>query len=411
MNLDAVVFGGGVAGLWTLDELVRNGCSALLLEGGDLGSGQTVASQGILHGGLKYTLTGWLTGSAKHVREMPAVWRDCLETRREPHLDRTVVRAEHCHLWRTESLQSKLGMIGARIGLRVAPKNLSPADRPPVLARCPGAVAQLDEQVIAPASLVANLLDLHRKRILRIDATNGLDIATGNDQRVDAIHLRNPDNGERLELRPRHVVLAAGGGNASLRERMGLATPVMQRRPLHMVLVRGNLPTLNGHCVDGARTRITVTSVGDSAGRTVWQVGGQIAEDGVERDELELVAAAREEVTDCIPGLDTTGLEWATYRVDRAEAVTRGNKRPETFQILEDGNVLTVWPTKLVLAPRLAAEIARRTRAASTPSVFETLVTNQWPRPDVARPPWETATRWHHLDATPDQPGDARRIA
>ena len=40
-GLDVVIFGGGAAGLWLLDQLVENGYDALLLETGDLGSGQT----------------------------------------------------------------------------------------------------------------------------------------------------------------------------------------------------------------------------------------------------------------------------------------------------------------------------------------------------------------------------------
>jgi len=66
IELDAVIFGGGAAGLWILDELRRAGLAILLLEGGrrGLGSGQTIASQGIIHGGLKYTLAGLLTPSA-----------------------------------------------------------------------------------------------------------------------------------------------------------------------------------------------------------------------------------------------------------------------------------------------------------------------------------------------------------
>ena len=83
VQLDVVIFGGGGAGLWLLDELVRQGFSALLMEAHGLGSGQTVASQGIIHGGLKYTLSGLLTPSASAIRDMPGVWRACLAGERE----------------------------------------------------------------------------------------------------------------------------------------------------------------------------------------------------------------------------------------------------------------------------------------------------------------------------------------
>src|SRR5882672_5507147 len=78
MDLDILIFGGGAAGLWLLDCLARRGDRVLLLEAGRLGQGQTIAAQGIIHGGLKYTLQGLLTSAAREIREMPVTWRDCL---------------------------------------------------------------------------------------------------------------------------------------------------------------------------------------------------------------------------------------------------------------------------------------------------------------------------------------------
>ena len=57
MQVDVLIFGGGAAGLWLLDELARRGDRVLLLEA-VRPAGQTIASQGIIHGGLKYTLQG-----------------------------------------------------------------------------------------------------------------------------------------------------------------------------------------------------------------------------------------------------------------------------------------------------------------------------------------------------------------
>ena len=171
MQLDAVIFGGGAAGLWLLDELTRQGRCALLLETGALGSGQTIASQGIIHGGLKYTLQGLLTRSAQSIRDMPAVWQDCLTGRREPHLANTKVRSECCYLWRTDSVSSRLGMIGAKVGLRTASESLSIDECPDVLKNCPGSVSRLNEQVISPRSFLNDLAERHRDRILKIEPT------------------------------------------------------------------------------------------------------------------------------------------------------------------------------------------------------------------------------------------------
>ena len=85
-NLDVLIFGGGGAGLWLLDELRRSGFCVLLAESNSLGRGQSVASQGIIHGGLKYTLGGLLTDSARAIRHMPALWRACLAGESQPDL-------------------------------------------------------------------------------------------------------------------------------------------------------------------------------------------------------------------------------------------------------------------------------------------------------------------------------------
>lgn len=78
LRLDVVIFGGGGAGLWLLDELARRGHQTLLLEAHELGGGQTVNSQGIIHGGFKYSLDGLLSASARATRAMPDLWRRCL---------------------------------------------------------------------------------------------------------------------------------------------------------------------------------------------------------------------------------------------------------------------------------------------------------------------------------------------
>ena len=395
MPVDTVIFGGGAAGLWLLDELIRSGRDALLLETNDLGSGQTIASQGIIHGGLKYTLSGLFTTSARSIRDMPLLWRRCLAGEREPDLSQTRLRAQFCHLWRTSSMSSKLAMIGARAGLRVAPEKLESQERPAALASCPGTVARLDEQVIDPASFLENLASRHASRLMKIDADHGLEFVLDGPGLVRVVRLINPQTGEPLDLHPRCVVLVAGGGNAQLREQLSLDAHAMQRRPLHMVMARGDLPALNGHCVDGSATRLTVTTARDYADRVIWQIGGQIAEDGAAMDGPALLSHARREAREVLPDVDLRGVQWASYQVDRAEAAA-GGRRPEEPGILTEGNTITGWPTKLALVPRLVEKItdtlqAMNSEFARDPVPNPTIRPLQWPRPVVAAPPWETA--------------------
>lgn len=389
LPIDALILGGGIAGLWTLDELVRTGRSALLIEAGALGQGQTIWSQGILHGGLKYTLRGSLTESARAIRDMPALWRDCLDGKSEPDLSDVRIRAPHCWLWRTDSLRSRVGMIGARAGLRVAPENIAETDRPIALRHVPGTVARLDEQVISPASLLGAFLAAHADRILHAahDRIAIERLTTGGI----TVTLTRPDGTDTLTLAPSRLILAAGNGNAALREQLALPTNAAQVRPLRMVMARGDdLPELNGHCVDGAHTRVTITTDRDAQGRTVWQIGGAVAERGVGMEPGDLIAHAREEVGAVLPGVDLAGVEWATYDAPRAEGRTATGARPEGTTVLEEDGVITAWPTKLVLAPHLAREIAdripaspERKRGVAPDAVHD------WPRPPVATPPWD----------------------
>lgn len=401
LSMDAVILGGGAAGLWLLDELVRAGFSTLLLEAHELGSGQTIASQGIIHGGLKYTLSGLLTPSARAISRMPMVWRRCLASEAKPDLSATRLRAQYCYLWRTASLKSRLAMIGARAGLQVEPVQLAHDQRPAVLAQCPGTVARLDEQVIDPASFLTDLSWQHRLRILKIDAEHGLEYAPGSTLgNVEVLRLINPETGRPLDVRARSVILTAGAGNAALRERMGLNAAAMQRRPLHMVMVRGPgecLPTLNGHCVDGAQTRVTITTAQDINGRQIWQIGGQLSEDGVVMEPRQLVEHAQEELRHVLPGVELSGgggeIEWATYRVDRAESAS-GGKRPDDAAVIQQGNTITIWPTKLALAPDLFHRVRPMLGEPSGSESEAIPELSDWPRPMVALPPWETATQW-----------------
>jgi glycerol-3-phosphate dehydrogenase len=409
MRLDAVIIGGGAAGMWLLDRLSRQGCHVVLLEARALGAGQTLASQGIIHGGLKYTLKGLMTPSAKSIRGMPNVWRNALLGRGTPNLTHTRLRSECCYLWRTDGLTSWAGMLGARLGLQVKPEMVPADDRPAALAHVTGVVARLAEQVICPASFLADVLEQYRDRILRIAGHDGLQFELNSPGEIRAIRISSPDGRDEATLRPRHVVFAAGEGNSRLRKLAKLDDAVMQRRPLHMTLARGDLPQLSGHCVDGAHTRVTVTSAVDAAGHTVWQIGGQVAEDGVKLSPVDLAAHVRAELEHVLPGLSFDGVEWSTYQVDRAEGLMPSGARPETIQVLCAGNVTTGWPTKLALAPALAEEIAARISPEASSNLFDPSPLAEWPRPAVALLPWDEPTRdWWNL---PSHRVDQRRAA
>lgn len=405
LPVDGLIVGGGVAGLWTLDVLRRAGFSCVLLEHAALGTGQTVGSQGIVHGGLKYTLSGTLTGSAQAIRDMPQVWRDALGGKPgQPDASATRMRSEHCHLWRTGRWSSRLGMVGARVGLRVKPKRVERAAWPEVLGAV-GDVFRLEEQVVDPASFVAALGALHAECLVKTQGEPAIERDATGIQRWSM-----QSGGRGFTLAPQFVALTAGLGNAGLRELAGITEPRMQRRGVHMIFAReaaagsGALPQLNGHCVDGQKTRVTITTDRDADGRTIWQVGGQVSEDGTEMDAEALVRHAAAEVSASLGGRDVaTGVQWSTYRLDKAEVTTVGGLRPDDAFVERRGNVLTCWPTKLALAPRVAELVldeAKRlvgAHAAPADRVAEALKDAE--RPTAATSPWDLPRDWVALPA------------
>lgn len=190
MQVDVLIFGGGCAGLWLLDELRRHGFHALLIEAKALGAGQTIASQGILHGGLKYSLAGALTSSAKGVRDMPARWRAALAGEGEPNLSGVRVLSPCCYMWRTEGLTSRAGLTAARVALRTAVEGVEAGERPAALKACPGEVFRVEEQVIDIGSFLAELARRHEARVIRAGSEE-IEFSLRTDGQIAAVTLHS----------------------------------------------------------------------------------------------------------------------------------------------------------------------------------------------------------------------------
>ena len=394
MELDVLIFGGGVAGLWLLDELHRRRFRVLLIERRALGAGQSIASQGILHGGLKYMLGGLATGSARTVGEMTDVWRACLSGRAQPDLSDARILSPCCYLWRTDSLISRAALSAARLVLRTAVERVSTCDRPAAIVNCPGEILRVNEQVVDVASFLSVLARRHAARIMQVGEKDSVDFGTSGMGCVNEVQLRRSAPSAVVSMKPTTTVFAAGEGNEELRRNVGLSVDAMQRRPLHMVMVRGRLPQLFGHCVYGNKTRVTITSAVDSQDRTVWQLGGELAEKGVDRASSDLIRCAQAELNAVLPGVDFDGVEWTAYRINRAEGRSTAGLRPDGPVWRRDGSVITAWPTKLVLAPRLACSIADSLGDPPGGGAESVEAPPDWPRPEVAQPPWEVNDEW-----------------
>ncbi len=265
----------------------------------------------------------------------------------------------------------------SRVG-QVKGDELPPALQHP---RFKGKVYRLAELVLDVPSLIARLAELAGPSLLaaeRIEPLREGDELVG--LRVDG-----------RDIRAQRIVFSAGGGTAELLGALGLQQPAMQRRPLHMVLVKApTLKPLYAHCLGGGpKPRITVTSHPTEDGQWLWYLGGELAEAaGVARDEASQIAVAKKELAELVPWLDLSEAQWATLRIDRAEPAQSSQARPDNAFLAEQGRLLVGWPTKLALSPDFADRVeAALARDGIRPTAHAALPA--LPRPPITGPFWE----------------------
>ncbi|MDO7910668.1 FAD-dependent oxidoreductase [Pseudomonas sp. 22-AL-CL-001] len=383
MSTDVLIVGAGVAGLWLTARLRQQGYSTVLVERASLGGGQTLKSQGIIHGGAKYALHGALTGASEAIADMPRRWREALAGEGELDLRDTRLLSEAHYLWSPGTLAGNLTSFFASKAVRGRVDQVKGEQLPPALQdpRFKGKVYRLAELVVDVPSLLANLMRLAGDSLLA-------------GERITPLHEDGQLVGLNVDdrqIRAQRIILSAGAGTEQLLRDLGIEQPAMQRRPLHMVLVKGpTLKPLYAHCLGGGpKPRVTVTSHPAADGQWVWYLGGDLAEaDGVARDPAAQIAAAQKELGQLLPWIDQAPLQWATLRVDRAEPAQSGLVRPDNAFLAEQQRLLVGWPTKLALAPdfadRVLAALARDgIRPQATPDLHDL------PRPALGVPVWE----------------------
>ena len=111
----------------------------------------------------------------------------------------------------------------------------------------------------------------------------------------------------------------------------------------------------------------------------------------------QFIGHAQRELAAVLPGWRGNDLQWAQYTVNRAERSTSDGLMPGDVQILRDGRVSTVWPTKLVMAPLLSTRLMDLLQVEPREQQDEwqeTLNAWNWPAPSVALPAWERELSW-----------------
>ncbi|HAW25153.1 MAG TPA: FAD-dependent oxidoreductase, partial [Pseudomonas sp.] len=171
LSTDVLIVGGGVAGLWLNARLRRLGYSTLLVDKGVLGGGQSVKSQGIIHGGTKYALSGALTGASEAIADMPRRWLEALAGNGELDLSGVRLLSDAHYLWSPGTLTGNLTSFFASKAVRSRVGQVKGGELPPALQdpRFKGKVYRLSELVLDVPSLIQRLAELSGPGLLKAE--------------------------------------------------------------------------------------------------------------------------------------------------------------------------------------------------------------------------------------------------
>jgi glycine/D-amino acid oxidase-like deaminating enzyme len=384
-QVDIVVVGAGIAGLWTAGVLKRRGYSVAVFERDAIGGVQTFASQGMIHGGQKYTLTGRAEDHALSIAAMPARWQAAFDGCGDLDLAGVDFASDHQVMWPAGGLVAATAVLAAAKLVNAATARLARGDYPEALATIPkfkGPVYQLPEKVMNIKSLVAALARPLAGRIFRGELKAVLP-----DGQV-AFHA----DGRDIVLHAQAVIVTAGTGNEDALKALRIERKMTQRRPLRQIMVRDLPFALYGHGIVGhPKPRVTVTAARRDTGGYVWYLGGALAEAAAALPEEEAIALALREMADLFPQVDWASKEWATWQGDRAEPHDPEGRLPPGPAVHQRGRVLLAWPAKLTFAPALGDRVLAVLEQHGIRPALD-MPEIDWPQAAFGAYPWETAT-------------------
>ena len=390
IQTDVIIIGGGIAGLWTLNRLRNEGFNSHLLEKEKLGQGQTICSQGMIHGGIKYSLSGMLTSASSAIADMPGYWKACIAGDGDIDLRDCNLLSEQYYMWPKNNIRSRLNAFLGSKTLEGRVTKVEPGEYPDFFKyNIPGPLYKLQDIVLDVPSLLSCLSSKQHEYIHKIDWTDN-SIIMSDDGNISGIRINN-----ETIVTAKKYILCAGKGAGTLLKQCAVHNIDMQLRPLQMVYVKHNIQfPLYVHCVSDQLSmtpELTITTHTDKDKNSVWYLGGELAEAGANMEKEQLILHTRKKLSELFPWCDFSQAEFNSFHIDRAEEKQPGKKRPDTESLINQGNLMVSWPTKLTLAPNLANTIVQTLKQEITATKADSQNSDLsfLPSPEVAVPPWE----------------------
>ena len=346
---DIVIFGAGIAGLWTFNHLKTLGYDVVLFEKESIGCGQTIASQGIIHSGLKFSLAGKVNTLAKSISAMPGRWHDALNGDGIVNLSSAKMSAESQHLLIPSGFFGNLTKLVAQKALGNNVHDIAQDDWPTEIKNSgfKGSLIFMDEPVLDVPSVLKALAAPYQDCIKKISA-----------EQAHAPFAFLKESG----FSPKRVIFTSARSNHIIAKQnahdAGLET---QARPLLQGMIKNAPFPLFAHLVGKTDKPVaSVTTHKTENGELVWYLGGGVAERKKEANPDEVYGTAIEVFAKYLPNINTSNMEWATLPIDRIEGKSKTDGwMPDTPTVHTTKDALYCWPTKLTFAPMLADMIVK----------------------------------------------------
>jgi glycerol-3-phosphate dehydrogenase len=407
IKTDIAIIGGGIAGLWTLNRLSQEGFNCILIEKDKLGGIQTLASQGMIHGGQKYAIFKAKKNKvAESISSMPEIWHnsiygsDCRSGYRtdygsgEIDLTSAKVLSKNQYMWSVGKAGQAAAFIASK-SLNAKVEIIKNIDNLPEILKKEKSIKKIykmNEAVFDVKSVISALKEKVSDAIYKADLKN---VSIEKD-RLDFIELKDSKN--KALLKASCFIFTAGIGNEEAVKFLKLDGKITQKRPLKQIMVKKMPFSLYGHCITvKPKPRITITAHPLKEGGYVWYLGGLVAEYGVDKTDDEAISFAYNEMSDVFPSIDWSKRYWAVKDIDRAEPYNDKNFLPDNPVIKTPlNNVCIAWPTKMTFAPALASNILKwiKTLNISKISKKDNL---PFLEPKIENYPWEEIGDWKKI--------------
>ena len=389
LTTDIVIVGGGIAGLWMLNSLTKQGYDVLLLEAQTIGGKQSVCSQGIIHGGMKYALNGVLSQASDAIKEMPDRWKQCIAGKGDIDLQGIYQFSDAHYLWSQKSLGAKISSFFAKKALSGRVESMVRDQYPSIFnhREFTGNLYKLNEIVLDIPSVLHKLCEPVQARIIKLDTQH---CQWQQDAQGNVSSIICPE--QALQIKAQRFIFAAGEGNGPILDALHIKSVNMQLRPLHMSMVthRSNLP-IYAHCIGvSSKPLVTITHHVNPDGTFTWYLGGDHAETGNDKTSQQQIDTAQTLLAKILPWVNLEDAQWSTLRINRAEPLQNSLTRPDSAFVQRSANCVIAWPTKLALAPDLSDKVNALFKHQQLQPRCKISATqlSLLPRAEIASPPW-----------------------